>query len=62
MQLILIGGFSFGQMWKNIEKRLFFRTATAGLGKYCTGGYGRNGVYWVKQIRGLGVVGFIIVH
>ena len=28
-----------------MEKRPFFRAATAGLGKYYTGGYGRIGVY-----------------
>ena len=27
-----------------MEKRPFFRAAMAGLGKYCTGGYGRIGV------------------
>ena len=32
-----------------MEKRLFFRAATAGLGKYSMGGYGRIGVYRVKQ-------------
>ena len=31
-----------------MEKRPFFRAATAGLGKYHTGGYGRIGVYRVK--------------
>ena len=31
-----------------MEKRPFFRAATAGLGKYSTGGYGRIGVYRVK--------------
>ena len=31
-----------------MEKRLFFRAATAGLGKYGTGGYGRIGVYRVN--------------
>ena len=31
-----------------MEKTLFFRVATAGLGKYCMGGYGRIGVYRVK--------------
>ena len=30
-----------------MEKRPFFRAATAGLGKYHTGGYGRIGVYRV---------------
>ena len=34
----------YGKIWKNIEKRPFFRAATAGLGKYRTGGYGRIGV------------------
>ena len=29
---------------KNMEKQLFFLAATAGLGKYRTGGYGRIGV------------------
>ena len=33
-----------------MEKRPFFRAATAGLGKYHTGGYGRIGVYRVKYI------------
>ena len=32
-----------------MEKRPFFRAATAGLGKYHTGGYGLIGVYRVKQ-------------
>ena len=32
-----------------MEKRPFFRAATAGLGKYHTGGYGRIGVYRVKD-------------
>ena len=32
------------KIWKNMENRLFFRAATAGLGKYRTGGYGRIGV------------------
>ena len=31
-----------------MEKLPFFRAATAGLGKYHTGGYGRIGVYRVK--------------
>ena len=31
-----------------LEKRPFFRADMAGLGKYCTGGYGRIGVYRVK--------------
>ena len=33
---------------KIMEKRLFFRAAMAGLGKYHTGGYGRIGVYRVN--------------
>ena len=49
MQLILFGGFFFGKMWKNMEKRPFFRAATAGLGTYHTGGYGRIGVYRVNK-------------
>ena len=32
-----------------MEKRPFFRADTAGLGKYSTGGYGRIGVYRVKD-------------
>ena len=31
------------------KKGVFFRAATAGLGKYRTGGYGRIGVYRVKN-------------
>ena len=31
-----------------MEKRPFFRVATAGLGHYCTGSYGQIGVYRVK--------------
>ena len=31
-----------------MEKWPFFRAATAGLGRYCTGGYGRIGVYRVN--------------
>ena len=36
-------------MWEFLEKRLFFRADMAGLGKCCTGGYGRIGVYRVKS-------------
>ena len=50
MRLILFEGFYFGKIWKNMEKRPFFRAATAGLGIYHTGGYGRIGVYRVKQL------------
>ena len=35
-------------MWKNVERRPFFRADMAGLGKYCMCGYGRIGVYRVK--------------
>ena len=45
MRLILFGRYFFGKMWKNMEKRPFFRAAMAGLGKYHMGGYGRIGVY-----------------
>ena len=38
-----------GKIWKNMENRPFFRADMAGLGKYCTGGYGRIGVYRVKM-------------
>ena len=48
MRLILFGVFYFGKMWKNMEKRPFFRAAMARLGKYCMGCYGRIGVYRVK--------------
>ena len=42
--------FYLGKIWKNMGKRPFFRAATAGLGKYGTGGCGRIGVYRVKVI------------
>ena len=51
MRLILLLGFPLGKMWKNMEKRPFFRAAMAGLGKYRMGGYGRIGVYRVKPIH-----------
>ena len=35
-------GSLFGKMWKNMKKQPFFLAATAGLGKYCTGGYGQS--------------------
>ena len=50
MRFLLFGGFYFGKIWKILEKRPFFRADTAGLGKYCTGGYGRIGVYRVKEV------------
>ena len=43
-------------MWKFLEKRPFFRADTAGLGKYCTGGYVRIGVYRVKAFTCLSKV------
>ena len=49
MRFLLFGGFYFGKIWKNLEKRPFFRADTAGLGKYCTDGYGRIGVYRVNN-------------
>ena len=33
-----------------MEKWPFFRAATAGMGKYCMGGYGRIGVYRVNPL------------
>ena len=47
MAVIIFCGFYFGKMWKFWEKRPFFRADMAGLGKCCTGGYGRIGVYRV---------------
>ena len=41
-------GSNLEKIWKILEKLPFFRVDTAGLGKYCTGGYGRIGVYRVK--------------
>ena len=34
-----------------MEKRQFFRVAKAGLGKYCTGGYGQIALYRVNPFR-----------
>ena len=34
---------------ETLEKRPFFRADLAGLGKYRTGGFGRIGVYRVKE-------------
>ena len=48
VRFLLFGGFYFGKMLKILGKRPFFRADTAGLGKYCTGGYGRIGVYRVS--------------
>ena len=47
MRLVLYEGCSFGKMWKNMEKRPFFLGGHGRLEKYCTGGYGRIGVYRV---------------
>ena len=44
MRLRLSEWFFFGKMWKNMEKRPFFRAAMAGLGEYHMGGHGRIGV------------------
>ena len=49
MRFILSEWLIFGKMWKNMEKRPFFRAAMAGLGKYRMGGHGRIGVYRVKR-------------
>ena len=38
--------------WKNVEKCGNIQADMAGLGKYCTGGYGRIGVYRVKLMYG----------
>ena len=55
MQLILIGGFSFGKFEKKQEQFLFFQAAKAGLGKYCAGRYGLIGVYmFIDDDRGHG--------
>ena len=53
MRLILLGGYfgGGGGMWKNVEKRRFFRPAMAGLGKYYMGGYGRIGVYRGSKLQ-----------
>ena len=56
MRFLLFGGFYFGKILKILEKRPFFRADTAGLGKYCTGGYGRIGVYRVNGHSDIGMV------
>ena len=38
----------YGKFWKNSRFSGRIRPDTAGLGKYCTGGYGRIGVYRVN--------------
>ena len=48
-RFILFERLYFGKMWKFSEKRPFFRADMAGLGKYCTGGYGRIGVSTVWE-------------
>ena len=50
MQLIVCLGFSFGKLCKNMEKLLFFRGATAGLGKYHKNSW-----------AGLGSIGLIVL-
>ena len=40
-----------------MEKRPFFRTAMAGLGKYHMGGYGRIGVYRALLLVGTSING-----
>ena len=47
-RFILFERLYFGKMLKFSEKRPFFRADMAGLGKYCTGGYGWIGVYRVN--------------
>ena len=49
--LYFLEEFSFGKMWKFLEKRPFFQADMAELGKYNMGGYGRFGVYRVKWIN-----------
>ena len=56
-RLIFFVGFYFGKMWKIWEKWPFFRADMAGLWKYHTGGYGRIGVYRVKQQLQVNIVG-----
>ena len=51
MRLTLFGGFSFGKLWRNIEKTPFFGAAMAGFGKYCKGGCGWIGVYRVRIMK-----------
>ena len=60
MRLILFGGYFFGKMWKNMEKRPFFRAAMAGLGKYHMGGHSRIGVYRVKVGHNFRVQQFVV--
>ena len=48
-RFLLFVRFYFRKMWNLLEKQPFFRADMAGLGKYCTGGYGRIGVYRVKD-------------
>ena len=58
MQFILSERFSLEKMWKN---RPFFRADMAGLGKYCTDGYGRIKVYRVKGTSLLGFAGLCVI-
>ena len=49
--------FYFGKMWIFFKNSRFFRADMTGLGKYHMGGYGRIGVYRVKQRAGLSSIG-----
>ena len=60
MRLIFSERFSFekcGKTWKNWP---FFQADMAGLGKYCTGGYGRIVVY--RAHLGIVIPAVIIFH
>ena len=59
MRFLLFGGFYFGKMLKIWEKRPFFRADMAGLGNYCTGRYGRIGVYRVTVTFHESIVAYI---
>ena len=67
----ICGKYFWGALfWKKkkyiyMEKRPFFRAAMAGLGKCCTGGYGRIRVYRVKvgaTLYGLGTTQELMVE
>ena len=59
-RFILFLRFYFGKMWKSLEKRPFFWADMAGLGKCCTGGYGRIGAYRVNCLAVITVASIII--
>ena len=48
MRLIIFGYLYFGKILKNMEEKLFFLTAMAGLGKYTAGVYGQIGSKGLK--------------